>query len=140
MNFATIIHQRGRALLIQTMERRWPRCGAHTKRNQVSRRDELVWSGLLAPELQREIRAFVDGWEEAIAAAGRILQEAAPFEDAGLPEARRAEGGQRPDRGRRVSNPAAQGVPRRDHRAAEALAGLESLFSEAGGADHEHAL
>lgn len=129
MTAAFQIAQRGRALLIQTMERRWPRCGAHTKRGA------LVWSDLLAGDVQREISTFVAGWDEGIAAAVRIMQEAAPFEDAEIPAP-----GLRPNRQQATAKPAdgrpmpaAQTVAGRAHRAAEALAGLQSLFSERGG-------
>lgn len=137
MSTFPVIAQRSRALLIQAMERRWPGCGAHTKRHQVSGRDELVWSGLLAPDVQRDMRAFSAGWDEGVATAVRIMQDAAPFQDgdwpasAGRPNHQQTTGKPRGSR----ATPAAQAVARRDDRAVAALASLQSLFSGTGGVE-----
>jgi hypothetical protein len=71
-----------RALLVQELERRWPGCGAHTKRNQITKRDDVVWNDLLAPQVQADIRSYVAGWETGMDAALRLVADAAPFSDA----------------------------------------------------------
>lgn len=82
MTTVPVIAQRSRALLIQAMERRWPGCGAHTKHNQNTKRDDVVWSHLLASPVQADIRSYVAGWEAGIDAVTRFVADAVPFKDA----------------------------------------------------------
>jgi hypothetical protein len=103
----TAMRQNGRALLIQALERQWPGCGAHTKRDQKTRADKVVWSELLPAKLQDEIRAFIDGWNAAMDAALRIVVNAVPVPIAC-------------GRTRLLSDPS---------RRAQALEGLNDLFS-----------
>lgn len=120
-----LLNQRRRALLIQELERQWPGCGAHTKRNQLTRQDDVVWSLLLPKHVDAEIRVYVRGWNAAMDDARRLLAAASPLEGgdilaASTPARHDARTGRSPSR----PNPAA---------ARAARAGLESLFEESGG-------
>lgn len=73
-----LLNQRRRALLIQELERQWPGCGAHTKRNQVTKQDDVVWSLLLPKHVDAEIRVYVRGWNAAMDDARRVVAGASP--------------------------------------------------------------
>lgn len=78
---------RHRELLVRELERHWPGCGAHHKRNHKTRKMEMVWSTLLPPQVQSDIRAFICGWDSAMEAALRIVVNA----DCSPPNAPRAQ-------------------------------------------------
>lgn len=119
-----LLKQRRRALLIQELERQWPGCGAHTKRNQLTKQDDVVWSLLLPKHVDAEIRVYVRGWNAAMDDARRVVASASPLEGSDIPAA----------------PPTAHGhksygsSARRDPDAARAArSGLESLFVDAPG-------
>lgn len=120
-----LLNQRRRALLIQELERQWPGCGAHTKRNQLTRQDDVVWSLLLPKHVDAEIRVYVRGWNAAMDDARRVVAAASPLEGSDIPAAAPSTG-----HGARMSRPPS----RRDPTTARAArAGLESLFDKANG-------
>ncbi|APX75807.1 hypothetical protein BUW96_13635 [Achromobacter insolitus] len=120
-----LLNQRRRALLVQELERQWPGCGAHTKRNQLTRQDDVVWSLLLPKHVDAEIRVYVRGWNAAMDDAQRVVAAASPLEGSDVPAtpAQAASGprGNRPP-GRR--DPAAARAARNS---------LEALFADAPG-------
>lgn len=118
-----LLNQRRRALLIQELERQWPGCGAHTKRNQLTKQDDVVWSLLLPKHVDAEIRIYVRGWNAAMDDARRVVAAASPLEGSDIPVAAANSG----------HGPRAARLPgRRDPAAARAArAGLESLFNKA---------
>lgn len=120
-----LLNQRRRALLIQELERQWPGCGAHTKRNQLTRQDDVVWSLLLPKHVDAEIRVYVRGWNAAMDDARRVVASASPLEGSDIPAT------MQPIRyGPRPSG----STTRRDPAAARAArSGLESLFADAPG-------
>ncbi|MEN4919681.1 hypothetical protein ABE485_13475 [Achromobacter spanius] len=119
-----LLNQRRRALLIQELERQWPGCGAHSKRNQITKQDDVVWSLLLPKHVDAEIRVYVRGWNAAMDDARRVVAAASPLEGSDIPVATQ-KGGQGP----RTSPPGY-----RDPVAARAArAGLESLFDKGNG-------
>ena len=123
-----LLNQRRRALLIQELERQWPGCGAHTKRNQLTRQEDVVWSLLLPKHVDAEIRVYVRGWSAAMDDARRVVASASPLEGSEIPATTPPmRYGHKP-----YGSPA-----RRDPAAARAArSGLESLFVDAsGGAD-----
>lgn len=125
MTIVELLNQRRRALLIQELDRQWPGCGAHTKRNQVTKQDEVVWSPLLPKHVDAEIRVYVRGWNAAMDDARRVVAAASPLEGSDIPVAAANSG-----HGPRATRPSA----RRDPVAARAArAGLESLFNKADG-------
>lgn len=118
-----LLNQRRRALLIQELERQWPGCGAHTKRNQLTKQDDVVWSLLLPKHVDAEIRVYVRGWNAAMDDARRVVAAASPLEGSDIPVAAANSG-----HGPRAARPPS----RRDPVAARAArAGLESLFNKA---------
>lgn len=118
-----LLNQRRRALLIQELERQWPGCGAHTKRNQLTKQDDVVWSLLLPKHVDTEIRVYVRGWNAAMDDARRVIAGASPLEGSDIPVAAANSG-----HGPRAARPPG----RRDPVAARAArAGLESLFNKA---------
>lgn len=120
-----LLNQRRRALLIQELERQWPGCGAHTKRNQLTRQEDVVWSLLLPKHVDAEIRVYVRGWNAAMDDARRVVASASPLEGSDIPAATPNHG-----HGARTSRPPG----RRDPTTARAArAGLESLFDKANG-------
>lgn len=120
-----LLNQRRRALLIQELERQWPGCGAHTKRNQLTKQEDVVWSLLLPKHVDAEIRVYVRGWNAAMDDARRVVAAASPLEGSDIPAATQ-NGGQGP----RTIRPSG----RRDPVAARAArAGLESLFDKGNG-------
>lgn len=82
-----LLNQKRRALLIQELERQWPGCGAHTKRNQLTRQDDVVWSLLLPKHVDAEIRVYVRGWNAAMDDARRMVAAASPLEGSDVPAA-----------------------------------------------------
>ncbi|OZI31763.1 hypothetical protein CAL29_28245 [Bordetella genomosp. 10] len=129
------IEQRRRAMLIQALEERWPGCGAHSKRDQQTAKTVIVISDALLSGVQRQIHAYIDGWEAGGAAMLACLQAAAPFPDVDTAAlARGQRQGSVPRRPRaRGAIPAPKGRQRQESRAAEARANLEALFSPDGG-------
>lgn len=124
-----LLNQRRRALLIQELERQWPGCGAHTKRNQITKQDDVVWSLLLPKHVEAEIRVYVRGWNAAMDDARRVVAAASPLEGSDIPAAAPNNG-----HGARTIRPPG----RRDPMAARAArAGLESLFDKAHGEQGE---
>lgn len=120
-----IPNQRRRALLIQELERQWPGCGAHIKRNQVTKQEDVVWSQLLPKHVDAEIRVYVRGWNAAMDDARRVMAAASPLEGGDIPAAPRPAACRSRDNrppGRR--DPAAARVARN---------GLEALFACAPG-------
>lgn len=119
-----LLNQRRRALLIQELERQWPGCGAHTKRNQITKQDDVVWGLLLPKHVDAEIRVYVRGWNAAMDDARRVVASACPLEGSDIPAAPPTRYGHKP-----------YGLPaRRDPAAARAArSGLESLFVDAPG-------
>jgi hypothetical protein len=105
---------RRRALLVQALERHWPGCKAHTKR------DAVVVSELLAPQVRHEIGMYIAGWRAGTDAVLRVLQDELPFSGVDHPAMT-----DRPGR----ATPAPQSTGRRRERSAAARAGLESLFA-----------
>lgn len=119
-----LLNQRRRALLIQELERQWPGCGAHTKRNQLTKQDDVVWSLLLPKHVDAEIRVYVRGWNAAMDDARRVVASASPLKGSDIPAAPPTGYGHKP------YGPAS----RRDPAAARAArSGLESLFVDAPG-------
>ena len=119
------LNQRRRALLIQELERQWPGCGAHTKRNQLTKQDDVVWSLLLPKHVDAEIRAYVRGWNAAMDDARRLVAAASPLEGGDIhATSAPARHDARTNRSPSHPNPAA---------ARAARAGLESLFQKSGG-------
>lgn len=123
-----LLNQRRGALLIQELERQWPGCGAHTKRNQLTRQDDVVWSVLLPKHVDAEMRVYVRGWNAAMDDARRVVAAASPLEGSDIPvappQAAYRSRDHRPP-GRR--DPAATRAARNN---------LEALFADApGGAD-----
>lgn len=120
-----LLNQRRRALLIQELERQWPGCGAHSKRNQLTKQDDVVWSLLLPKHVDAEIRVYVRGWNAAMDDARRVVAAASPLEGSDIPAASGHNA-----HGQRTSRPPG----RRDPMAARtARAGLERLFDKASG-------
>lgn len=122
-----LLNQRRRARLVQELERQWPGCGAHTKRNQVTKQDDVVWSPLLPKHVDAEIRVYVRGWNAAMDDARRVVAAASSIEGNDIPA---------------VTPPAAYGHTanrppgRRDPAAArQARSNLEALFENVGGTD-----
>jgi len=121
-----LLNQRRRALLIQELERQWPGCGAHTKRNQLTKQDDVVWSLLLPKHVDAEIRVYIRGWNAAMDDARRVVAAASPLEDSDIPVAAPPLAAF----GHRANRP----LGRRDPAAARAArSGLESLFANAPG-------
>lgn len=120
-----LLTQRRRALLIQELERQWPGCGAHTKRNQLTRQDDVVWSLLLPKHVDAEIRLYVRGWNAAMDDARRVVAAASPLEGSDIPASSP----------RNAHSPRTSRYPaHRDPVAARlARAGLENLFDESSG-------
>lgn len=118
-----LLNQRRRALLIQELERQWPGCGAHTKRNQVTKQDDVVWSLLLPKHVDAEIRVYVRGWNAAMDDARRVIAAASPLEGCDIPAAAPNSG-----HGPRATRPPGRCDP---VAARAARAGLESLFNKA---------
>ncbi|KAJ8136141.1 hypothetical protein OY671_010646, partial [Metschnikowia pulcherrima] len=56
------------------------RCGAHTKRNQLTKQDDVVWSSLSPKHVDAEIRVYVRGWNAAMDDARRVVAAASPSE------------------------------------------------------------
>lgn len=119
-----LLNQRRRALLIQELERQWPGCGAHTKRNQLTKQDDVVWSLLLPKHVDAEIRVYVRGWNAAMDDARRVVAAASPLEGSDIPASSP----------RNAHSPRASRYPvHRDPVAARvARAGLENLFDGSG--------
>jgi hypothetical protein len=119
-----LLNQRRRALLIQELERQWPGCGAHTKRNQLTKQDDVVWSLLLPKHVDAEMRVYVRGWNAAMDDARRVVASASPLEGSDIPAASPSTYSHRDYR-----TPS-----RRDPSTARAARnGLESLFVDAPG-------
>lgn len=124
MTIIELLNQRRRALLIQELERQWPGCGAHTKRNQLTKQYDVVWSLLLPKHVDAEIRMYVRGWNAAMDDARRVVAAASPLEGSDIPAAPPTRHGHKS-----YGSPA-----RRDPAAARAArSGLESLFVDAPG-------
>lgn len=122
-----LLNQRRRALLVQELERQWPGCGAHTKRNQLTKQDDVVWSLLLPKHVDAEIRVYVRGWNAAMDDARRVIAGASPLEGGDLPVATApAAHGYRSNRPPGRKDPAA---------ARQARSNLEALFENEGGSD-----
>ncbi|WMD23069.1 hypothetical protein RAS12_12045 [Achromobacter seleniivolatilans] len=120
-----LLNQGRRALLIQELERQWPGCGAHSKRNQLTRQDDVVWNLLLPKHVDAEIRVYVRGWNAAMDDARRVVAAASPLECSDIPAA-----GPNNGHGARTNRP----LGRRDPMTARAArAGLERLFDKANG-------
>lgn len=120
-----ILNQRRRTLLIQELERQWPGCGAHVKRNQVTKQEDIVWSLLLPKHVDAEIRVYVRGWNAAMDDARRVMAAASPLEGGDIPAAPRPAAYR--SRDNRPSG-------RREPAAARAARnGLEALFADAPG-------
>lgn len=116
-----LLNQRRRALLIQELERQWPGCGAHTKRNQFTKQDDVVWSLLLPKHVDAEIRVYVRGWNAAMDDARRVIAGASPLEGSDIPVTAVPT-----SYGQRASRPPS----RKDLAAArQALSNLEALFN-----------
>lgn len=118
-----LLNQRRRALLIQELERQWPGCGAHTKRNQLTKQDDVVWSLLLPKHVDAEIRVYVRGWNAAMDDARRVVASASPLEGTDIPAA--------PPNSRDSPRTYRQRGRRDPMAARTARAGLESLFDKA---------
>lgn len=123
MTLVELLNQRRRALLIQELERQWPGCGAHTKRNQLTKHDDVVWSLLLPKHVDAEIRVYVRGWNAAMDDARRVVAAASPLEGSDIPAAAPNSG-----HGPRATRPPGRRNP---VTARAARAGLESLFNKA---------
>lgn len=82
-----LLNQRRGALLIQELERQWPGCGAHSKRNQLTKQDDVVWSLLLPKHVDTEIRKYVRGWNAAMGDTRRLVASASPLEGSDIPAA-----------------------------------------------------
>ncbi|MEB3098806.1 hypothetical protein VCS63_23420 [Achromobacter sp. D10] len=122
-----LLNQRRRALLIQELERQWPGCGAHTKRNQLTKQDDVVWSLLLPKHVDAEIRVYVRGWNAAMDDARRVVAAASPLEGSDIPAALPQTA---------YGHPANRPPGRRDPAAARrARSNLEALFEDEGGSD-----
>ncbi|MBN9642525.1 MAG: hypothetical protein J0I68_28620 [Achromobacter sp.] len=123
-----LLNQRRRALLIQELERQWPGCGAHTKRNQLTKQDDVVWSLLLPKHVDAEIRVYVRGWNATMDDARRVIAGASPLEGTDIPvTAVSTSYSQRGSRPPSRKNPAA---------ARQARSNLEALFHrQEGGID-----
>ncbi|CUJ67993.1 Uncharacterised protein [Achromobacter sp. 2789STDY5608628] len=123
-----MLTHRGHARLAQELERRWPGCGAHVKRNQTTGVYEVVWSALLSPQVSALIGAYVDAWRECLHFARNLAQDVTPFTDGpALPTPARR--GQAADnRPARRQIPAGHPSPGRHDVAAAARANLEKLF------------
>lgn len=115
-----LLNQRRRALLVQELERQWPGCGAHTKRNQLTKQDDVVWSLLLPKHVDAEIRVYVRGWNAAMDDARRVIAGASPLEGTDTPVAAVPT-----NYGQRASRPSS----RKDAATArQARSNLEALF------------
>lgn len=124
----TLLIHRGHAKLIQELERQWPGCGAHVKRNQATGVYDVVWSRLLAPSVSALIAAYVEAWRECLRYSLHVAHEAAAFPGEAVADSfqrRNKAAGWRPQRRREPADP--QGVRRYDV-AEAARANLESLF------------
>ncbi|OAD12270.1 hypothetical protein [Achromobacter insolitus] len=120
-----LLNQRRRALLVQELERQWPGCGAHTKRNQLTKQDDMVRSLLLPKHVDAEIRVYVRGWNAAMDDARRVVASASPLEGSEIPATTLP---------MRYSPKPSGSATRRDPAAARAArSGLESLFVDAPG-------
>lgn len=117
-----LLNQRRRALLIQELERQWPGCGAHTKRNQVTKQDDVVWSLLLPKHVDAEIRVYVRGWNAAMDDARRVVAGASPLEGTDIPVAAVPT-----SYGPRASRPPSRKDPAT---ARQARSNLEALFNK----------
>lgn len=120
-----LLNQKRRALLIQELERQWPGCGAHTKRNQLTMQDDVVWSLLLPKHVDAEIRVYVRGWNAAMDDARRVVAAASSLDGSDIPAT-----SSKSAHGQASNRPPG----RRDPMTARAArAGLESLFHTADG-------
>lgn len=135
MDLIALLAQRGHAQLVQELERRWPGCGAHTKRHHTTGAYDVVWNGLLAPDVDARIGAYVDGWLACLKFSVRAAQDASPFADGSVPAARSNGGPAAGYRTERRSTPAGRPPARRGEAAEVARARLESLFEDSPGGE-----
>ncbi|MYZ44184.1 hypothetical protein [Schauerella aestuarii] len=70
-----------RPCLVRALERRWPGCNAHMKRNVASNTFQLEYNRRSPAGESGEISAFEAGWEEALREARNMLAALSPFED-----------------------------------------------------------
>src|SRR5690606_12067528 len=134
MDLIVLLARRGHAQLIQELERRWPGCGAHTKRNQATGAYDVIWSGLLPRDGSASIGAYVDGWRECLKFSVRMVQDASPFVGEAVPIARADRTHAVTERGQRRQTPASPPA-RRDEAAVLARARLEAQFGEPSGGE-----